>query len=228
MSAKAGRLNLWVVLILVLSIVCLPGSAQTSASIPSTLLSQNDGPALQPLLPSTTSDKTSGWEQLPPEIRAKVDPRIWQELSGEIIPAHLGGQPDSAQIALSKRQPLDKTRFLVYLKAQADLKTVTAQPFATLAQRRTAVADALINTAQATQGPVKSLLDMHVTAGAVAAYQPFYIFNGFAVEGNWDTVVELAKRDDVERIAANYPLIKYDQLLYRTSDLKGQSWYTPR
>lgn len=211
MSAKAGRLNLLVVLILVLSIVCLPGGAQTIAGAPSTPLSQSDGPALPPFLPATTSDKATGWEELPLEIRAKVDPRIWQELSGEIIPAHLGGQPDSAQIALSKRQPLDKTRFLVYLKAQADLKAATARPFATLTQQRTAVADALINTAQATQGPVKSLLDTRVTAGDVAAYQPFYIFNGFAVEGNWDTVVELAKRDDVERIAANYPLIKYDQ-----------------
>jgi len=161
---------------------------------------------------ATPSEKSETiWEELPPEIQAKVDPRILQELNGEIIPAHLGGQPDKAQVAPQERKPLDKTRFLVYLKAKADLKAATARSFATLAQRRTTVADALISAAQATQGPVKTLLDTHMSAGSVASYQPFYIFNGFAVEGNWDTVVELAKRDDVERIAANYPLVKFDK-----------------
>lgn len=160
---------------------------------------------------SAFEGRSSAGDQLPPDLQAKVDPRILQELNGAVIPAHLGGRPDRAEVAAAARKPLDKTRFLVYLKAKADLKATMVQPSATLAQQRAAVADALISTAQATQAPVKVLLDTRMAAGNVASYQPFYIFNGFAVEGNWDTVVELSQRDDVEKIVANYPLIKLDQ-----------------
>lgn len=199
MKTKLTLLNLLVALSLTLAMVSLPIQAQTSADPQSGSVPK----------PAEKDEITR--DQLPLDIQAKIDPRIQKELSGEIIPAHLGGQLDKAEVAPQPRKPIDKTRFLVYLKARTDLKAATARPFATLAQQRSAVANALINTAQATQGPVKSLLDTRVTAGSVASYQSFYIFNGFAVEGNWDTVVELAQRDDVERIAANYPLIKYDQ-----------------
>lgn len=200
MKAKVYLLSLLVALSLILALVGLPLQAQPLA-----------GAQAGPVLSQPAEKGGTTWEQLPPEIQAKVDPRILKELNGEIVPAHLGGRSDQADVAPQDRQPIDKTRFLVYLKAQTDLKAVAAQPFATLTQQRSAVADALIQTAQVTQGPVKSVLDMSASTGSVASYQPFYIFNGFAVEGNWDTVVELAKRDDVERIAANYPLIKYDQ-----------------
>jgi uncharacterized repeat protein (TIGR01451 family) len=199
MKAKLTLLNLLVALSLTLALVSLPIQAQTSADPQAGSISK----------PIEKGDTT--WDQLPREIQAKVDPRILKELSGEIVPAHLGGRSNQADVAPQQRKPLDQTRFLVYLKAQADLKTATKRSFATLAQQRSAVADALINTTQVTQGPVKSLLATRRAAGSVAAYQPFYIFNGFAVEGNWNTVVELAQRADVERIAANYPLIQYER-----------------
>ncbi len=200
MKTKIHLLNLLVALSLTLALVGLPIQAQPVAD-------PQAGPVL--IKPAEKGEIT--WEQLPVEIQSKIDPRIVKELAGEIVPAHLEGTSDQAAVAPQNRKPIDKTRFIVYLKAKADLKAVTAQRFATLTQQRSAVADALINTAQTTQGPVKSLLDTSMTSGHVASYQSFYIFNGFAVEGNWDTVVELAKRDDVERISANYPLVKFDQ-----------------
>jgi uncharacterized repeat protein (TIGR01451 family) len=147
------------------------------------------------------------WDDLPPEVQAKVDPRILAELRGEVIPAHLGGGTDRADVAPAAGKPLDKTRFLVHLKARAALETIVRQRFATRTAQRTAVFDALTSTAQSTQGPVRAFLDARASQGDVAAYQPFYIFNGFAVEGNLDTIIELAQRDDVERIVANYPLV---------------------
>lgn len=161
--------------------------------------------------PLASDDKSEPWEELPPDIQAKVDPRILQELNGEITPAHLGGRPEQVAVAAPARKPLDKTRFIVYLKQQADLKAVTARAFASIAAQRAAVADALIAIAQTTQGPVEALLDTRLTSGDVAAYQSFYIFNGFAVEGDLDTLIELARREEVERIIANYPLIPFDR-----------------
>jgi len=163
-----------------------------------------ESPAVQPPGPEAE------WEALPPDIQAKVDPRILAELRGEITPAHLGGgpdHPDHVDVAPSRHEPLEKTRFLVYLKARANLETITRRSFATRAAQRTAVFDVLVGTAQATQGPVKALLDARMSRSDVSSYQPFYIFNGFAVEGNLDTIIELARRDDVERIVANYPLV---------------------
>jgi subtilisin family serine protease len=147
------------------------------------------------------------WLALPPEIKAKVDPRILAELQGAVIPAHLGGGPDQADIAPSRAKPLDKTRFLVHLTTKANLQPITWQTFATREARRTAVLNALVHTAQATQGPVRALLDARISQGKVTFYQSFYIFNGFAVEGDLDTLIKLAQRDDVERIVGNYPLL---------------------
>jgi uncharacterized repeat protein (TIGR01451 family) len=148
------------------------------------------------------------WQDLPPELRTKVDPRILAELNGEVLPAHLGGDVGQAEVApAAEYKPLEKTRFLVHLRPKADLEAIREQRFAAKVARRTAVFDALVNTAQATQGPVKTLLNTRMSAGDVASYQSFYIFNGFAVQGDLETIIELAQRDDVERLVANYPLV---------------------
>jgi len=149
------------------------------------------------------------WDKLPPEAQAKVDPRILAELRGEVIPAHLGGTLDQAEVAPARGKPLEKTRFIVYLKTKADLEIIAQQTFATRVDQRTSVLNALVRTAQTTQGPITALLDARASRGNVASYQPFYIFNGFAVEGDLDTIIELAQRDDVERIVANYPLVPF-------------------
>jgi uncharacterized repeat protein (TIGR01451 family) len=163
------------------------------------------------------------WDSLPPEIQAKVDPRILTELhvSAQVgAPTQVGarGAPSHLDIRSNLPEPPkegiqapNRTRFIVYLEAQADLRAIERRPFATTVQRRTAVVNELIATAQATQGPVHALLHGRQASGSVAGYFPYYVFNGFAVEGDLDTVIELALRDDVNRIAGNYPLVKYDR-----------------
>lgn len=218
MKARINRyLNFAIILSLVL--VVLPLGAQAASITP-----ERSPAAIAPIpawgassFPSTEAQETTAiqppdpgveWKDLPPEMRAKVDPRILAELNGEVIPAHLGGSADQAEAApQEERKPLNKTRFLVYLKPKADLEAIRQQRFVTRVEQRSAVFDALVSTAQATQGPVKSLLNARMSAGDVASYQSFYIFNGFAVEGDLETIIELAQRDDVERIVANYPLV---------------------
>ena len=166
-----------------------------------------------------------GWEDLPPEAQAKVDPRILAELRGEVAPAHRRGYPGDADVAWGDTKPPDKTRFLVYLKSKADLETIARQRFATQTEQRTTVFDALVRTARSTQGPIQAILNARVGQGDVSSYQPFYVFNGFAVEGNLDTIAELAQREDVERIVANYPLVPLwgdgGAAVARSRDLEG-------
>ncbi len=165
--------------------------------------------AAQPPPPktSTAGDPFAAFHNLAPEIQAKVDPRLLQELSGEIIPAHLGGTAEQTAVAVKDRQALTQTRFLVYLAAQANLEKTRTQHYPTLAAQRTAVVNALLATAQSTQAPIRRLLERRKSVGEVTDYQSFYIFNGMAVEGDLNTIIELAQRQDVNRIVANYPLI---------------------
>ncbi|MFQ5576376.1 MAG: S8 family serine peptidase, partial [Anaerolineae bacterium] len=165
------------------------------------------GAQAQPPDPPPAEPDWDAWQTLPPEIRVKVDPRLLAELRGEILPAHLGGGVSQPHVAPPDPQPLEQTRFLVYLTGQTGLKAIERRHFATKTARRQAVFNALLDTARAAQGPVKTLLEGRLKTGDVSGYQPFYIFNGFAVEGNLDTIIELARRDDVARIAANYPLL---------------------
>ncbi|MCP4543575.1 MAG: DUF11 domain-containing protein [Chloroflexi bacterium] len=147
------------------------------------------------------------WKDLPLNIRAKVDPRLLAELQGQVVPTHLSSDPNQSLVAPRGGQPIDRTRFLVHLKAVADLKAISNKRFTTPVEQRIAVFNALANTAQVTQGSVKAVLNTRMIKGNVASYQPLYIFNGFVVEGGVDTIIELAQRDDVERIVANYPLV---------------------
>ncbi len=211
MKAKIRLIHVLVAFSLILALVGAPISAQTSTD------------PQAPTAPESSEKGGTTWEQLPPEIQAKVDPRILQELNGEIVPAHLGGSSEQTAVAPEARQPIDKTRFIVYLKDQTDLKAVTARPFATTVAQRNAVVDALIATAQQEQAPVKALLAARQTTGDVAGYYPYYIFNGLAVEGDLDTVIELAKRDDVARIAANYPLVKFETPQFTAAPAPAQA-----
>jgi uncharacterized repeat protein (TIGR01451 family) len=66
----------------------------------------------------------------------------------------------------------------------------------------------LKETADRSQAPLKAILEGRQRRSQVTGYQPFYIVNVIAVEADLDTVLELAGRDDVERIAASYPLLR--------------------
>jgi uncharacterized repeat protein (TIGR01451 family) len=205
-ALRLPGLLLAVTLLAVLPLGAWGSPSDDPASPPETAQQHPSGsPAAQAEMPGKGWEE---WESLPLQARAKVDPRILAELRGEALPAHLA-RAEQAPLP-SKDAAYAKTRFLVYLKAQADLEAIQARPLATLAQQRTAVVDALVTTARATQGPVKTLLDAQVASGDTAAYFPYYIVNGLAVEGNLATVIALARREDVQHIAANYRLVQFE------------------
>jgi uncharacterized repeat protein (TIGR01451 family) len=164
-------------------------------------------PHARPATVAQSPEQALKWQALSPEMQAKIDPRILAELEGRIVPTHLAHHSERAMP--SKEQTLPRqTRFLVHLQAQTDFQDLGVQAQATLAERRATVADKLLSTARATQAPVKAVLDRGVERGTVAGYMPFYVFNGFAVQGDLNTVFELAARADVARLSANYRLIR--------------------
>ena len=112
------------------------------------------------------------WECLPLAVRRKVDGRVLAELRGDVLPAHLSGRPGKVAPPKEHRSA-STTRFLVYLVAQADLQALQTRSYASLAQRRTSVVDALVSTAQATQSPVRRLLSAQAASGDVVAYFPY-------------------------------------------------------
>ena len=147
------------------------------------------------------------WQVLPDEYKEKIDPRILAELQGEIIPSHLGGR-DGAFVPPSDRHPLARTRFLVYLRDQPDVaQALQGQIFASAVARRQTVFQTLIQEAEQSQAGVRQQLNENRNAGDVGSYQSFHIVNAIAVEGGLATIVDLARRYDVVRITANYPLV---------------------
>ncbi len=89
-----------------------------------------------------------------------------------------------------------EVEFLVILAEQADLSTAAA--LLTREARLRYVYDALRETAQRSQAPLRAQLD-----GASVDYRSFYVVNMLAVKGDRDLVTRLAIRPDVARIAAN-------------------------
>lgn len=178
---------------------------------------------------------STAWDALPAEVRAKVDPRILAELRGDSAPTE-PTSPLQPEMRISNRAaaPLDKTRFILLLKAEADLAALDERVYASAADRRTAVVTELMETAARSQAPLKALLDGRQRRSQVAGYQPFYIVNAIAVEGDLDTVVELAQRSEVARVVASYPLLRqWDKTLQRTqgdtanSSLAESFFYSP-
>ncbi|MEZ4860242.1 MAG: S8 family serine peptidase [Caldilineaceae bacterium] len=148
------------------------------------------------------------WQTFAPELQAKVDPRILAELHGAVIPAHLGDVAVQPALLPQTLVPLEKTRFLVYLKQQPDFTQLQSMVFASQAAERTAVFQLLRSNAQEQQASLRAFLDTRQRSQDVVSYQPFYIVNAFAVEGGLETIMALAARADVARLIANYPLVK--------------------
>jgi len=114
-----------------------------------------------------------------PAVEAKIEPLLFKELAAS-----------------------DTTTFLVYLHQTADLRLAQAQP--DKLGRRRAVVQVLQETAQRTQAPILAYLERQKAAGHVTDMTSYWIFNGFAVTGDRETLLALAARPDVERILANH------------------------
>jgi uncharacterized repeat protein (TIGR01451 family) len=177
------------------------------------------------------------WDALPFDIKVKVDPRILAELRGDLPPTHLTHPKLEALLGPQPHQPLDRTRFLVYLQHQPDLAALEQQVFASHVDRRTALLDLLIADTEAAQAGVKASLDTQLAAQGVTAYQPFFIVNTVAVEGDLMTLILMAQRTDVARIVANYPLYALqestfppatDEVEAAANDLHPSNWNIER
>ncbi len=162
------------------------------------------------LLPPDNTDaaRWRAWQALPAAMQAKVDPRILAELRGEILPAHLGGDPDQQALHPLAPIPLAQTRFLVYLHRHADFTALQSMVFASQAQQRNAVYDLLTTQAEQAQAALRGWLDSRLGTDAVGGYQPFTIVNAIAVDGSLESIISLTKRPDVARLVANYPLVR--------------------
>lgn len=160
-----------------------------------------------PAASQTADANWRAWDALPFDIKVKVDPRILAELRGDLLPTHLANPRMAALLGPQPHQPLDRTRFLVYLRHQPDLAALEQRVFASHVDRRTALLDLLIADTEVTQAAVRGILDAQMMVQGVTGYQPFFIVNTLAVEGDLATIVALAQQDDVARIVANYPLL---------------------
>ena len=88
------------------------------------------------------------------------------------------------------------TEFLVMLRAQADLRG--AQTIARKDEKGAFVLDALRSQAEATQGPLRELLESRGVA-----FRPHWVANMIWVRGGRELVEEIAARDDVFHVYAN-------------------------
>ncbi len=171
-------------------------------------------PPLSVLRPSASSSLPD----MAPEVWTKIEPLVLKELTEapEQCPEPC---PERAQrLVLSEAEgPSEskvaedgKTTYIIHLKEQADLRHALslvegpAQLMTTKLARRQAVVSALQTTAQRTQADIIAYLEQQKSAGQVADYTPYWIFNGLAVTGDLETLLALADRPEVEKIRANH------------------------
>jgi len=134
-----------------------------------------DPPPPRPLSPDTTTH-----QELPLTLRRKIDP--------DLLHAVL-------------ENPQGPYRFLVHLSSP-DLSDIAKAPLTRL-QRRRAVVERLRSVAEASQRELRALLAKRQAEGHVQRYKAFWVFNGFAVTADGDTLLELAARPEVESVRAD-------------------------
>ena len=149
---------------------------------------------------------------IPLELRAKIDPAILKELaqpSGDTV--HLQGSGRRAN-------------YIVHLKLKADLAPLGK--LTSISQKRRAVVDSLILTAQQSQASLLAYLESQKQSGHVAAYTPFWIFNGVAVSGDLETLLALAARPEVENIKEDrvHHLPAFNPELSESAATAGVEW----
>lgn len=110
--------------------------------------------------------------------------------------------------------------FLVILDDQLDPQSVVRGLRGDAVQRRTALYRALTDHAARTQAPLRAWLDAQGVA-----YQPFYLANMIAVEGDLSLVQQLAWQPGVNRLAANPEVRQLDGM---TVEKAVRSWLPQR
>jgi subtilisin family serine protease len=91
--------------------------------------------------------------------------------------------------------------FLVYLHEEAPLSP--AWPGISKPERRRSVVATLLETAERAQGGIRRYLEEQKVRGRVQSYTPFWVFNGLAVTGDREILLELAAWPEVKIIRAD-------------------------
>ncbi len=129
-------------------------------------------------------------------------PPAWNvAASSEAMPGwHLAAVPNANRISPALQKELagmaqtDMTTVVVRLKQEANLPFEKSPGHGEQLHR---VIEALTQTAEGTQGPLKTFLETRKRKGAVMKFTPLWIFNGFSVTANARTIQELALHRDV-------------------------------
>ncbi|MEJ2749406.1 MAG: hypothetical protein P8183_16110, partial [Anaerolineae bacterium] len=112
------------------------------------------------------------------------------------------------QEKLAHSQPTDLLRILIYLDQEADYRTLSATT--TRLERRTAVIQALQETAVASQSALRQQLAAWQTSGDVTEYHPFWIVNAILVTSTAKLVDQIAARPEVATIVLDAPHRYFD------------------
>lgn len=144
--------------------------------------------------------QTMGWER--PSVLASPSPPLSISAADKIT-------PELAQQLAQLSNPEAPLRFIAYLDRTADLSTASL-PTGRMA-RRTEVVNRLQSTAEASQRPVRRLLDALQTRGDVRHYQPLWIINAIAITGNSAALEAVAREPNVRLIAADQQRRLFDQ-----------------
>lgn len=125
---------------------------------------------------------------------------------------------DPDLLAALEEQATGTLAFILHLPAQADLRPASLPR--DRESRRVAVVDRLQGAAIDSQANVLSELTSLQSAGHIASYQPFWIFNGIAVSGDREALIALANRPDIARVSLDAPVfLEWDAPTPAFSDL---------
>ncbi|MFQ6058254.1 MAG: S8 family serine peptidase [Anaerolineae bacterium] len=105
--------------------------------------------------------------------------------------------------------------FLVYLREEPVLPPPS--PEVSKLERRRSVVAALQETAERTQEGIRRYLEEQKARGRVQSYTSFWVFNGLAVTGDRETLLDLAARPEVKIIRADHKRWLEEKGLKRTS-----------
>ncbi|MCD6518952.1 MAG: S8 family serine peptidase [Anaerolineae bacterium] len=152
------------------------------------VLAQN--PSLSKPLADSKTSALRALNSLPVQARAKIDPRLLKQL--------LQAQKEASRQGLAKPK---STTFLVYLKKQATLASLCST--SNIQTRRQLIVARLQATAQRSQAGLIPLLESNLQKGHISRYKSYWIFNGFAVDGDLHAALELARRPEVAALLPN-------------------------
>lgn len=178
---KLNRLFVFLVLLLgsCLFLLTLPGEGNALFPEPSAPFSPASAGAIQRATPTPSLPDVP---PIPPDVLRKIEPALLKQLE--------------------QLKEDGKVTFLVHLKEKAPLEAVSLAELSVQA-RRQMVVTTLQSTAESSQASLRAYLSQQEAQGRVVSHTPYWIFNGLAVTGNRETLIELAARPEVKLIRAD-------------------------